>query len=417
MIDKIKTLFRSTFTVWFYRIYWSIQLSLARNAIDVLGLARELVRYELRRCDEKLSIPGDVHDDDLVVSIAAAELLEQELGDSLKEAADGLRSRIDDLAVLGRRSMDVSLAVAEYYLIWRIYYLVSKQEDKAAQAFEKARSFASAIDGLTPSDLGKVKRTIRKRLSALHSKISDRYGFKLDLNMSDIAGLLGVWSVFFLISGFIYVSTLLGALGVDASVFLGVGDYVSASIDQIKYAGFATAWGAFIYLAGAFHGSRKSVEQVRRERKSQESRYSLTFLLVLSMLGLGAYLYLENRLLFWSHAKVTGILLSMFLADWLGDRAFKNSLQAVAFLTAVFTFFVHMLTAVGDNVYRIQTGIWKPSMQSSIAYEGESVAKLARAEILLGAGSVLFLLDRERHKVIVIPRDRVTRVEVEWKSK
>lgn len=417
MFAKIKSLIKLTVWRWLLRVLFFLRLASARSAADIAKLARFLVCYELRKLDEKMSIPGDFVEDDYVIAVVAANFLKQNLHESLREAELRNQERITELLEKGKKSEEVRRAVAYYYLVWKVFYEISQQDSRALEALSDARVYVPAIEPIKLADLARIKREIRRRLSKLEAELSDRYGFKLDIAISDIAGLAAVWSVLFLISGYFYTSTLLGALGVDASIFLGVSDYVSASIDQIKYAGFATAWGAFIYFSGAFHGSRKSVEQRRRETPTNDRIYALFWVLVAVLVIACIYTYFIERRLFYINARFAGILLSMAAADWLGSRVFTKSLPAAAFLTAFFTFFVHIVTAVGEQIYKVDSKTWVPSMKAMVVVVESGGGRNLNGDILLGAGNIFFIIDKDANKIIALPKDRVQQINIEPRRK
>jgi hypothetical protein len=288
----------------------------------------------------------------------------------------------------------------------------SSPED-AARFLDRARN---TTPGVLPLDAKKLKRTrreIRNRLRRLHSTLSDRYGFKLDISLSDIAGLAAVWSVLFLISGYLYTSTLLNALGVRASIFLGISDYVASSVDQIRYAGFATAWGAFTYLLGAFSGTRKSVAQTRAERPLKERNRKAILALILTSAAASLWMYFFDKDNYFEYAKNTGALASMFVADMIATRAFKQPLQAAALLTAVFSFAIYMFAAVGETIYKFDSGKWKPLMNARVILRSPTDTSLSDTRVFGAAGNYLILVHMPSKKVVLVPRDRIEQVDIE----
>jgi hypothetical protein len=371
-----------------------------------------LVRYELRRLDPKLSIPGDVDSDDTFVLVASARLMKLKLDEPLETFARSNQERLLKLCELAQDDPQVRDALAWERLGMHCLYAHASMSDEANSALFTARQYIPSSTPPTESARRAIAKIIRKRLRRLHEDISDRYGFKIDVSLGDVAGLLAIWSVLFLISGYLYTSTLLRALGMDASPFLSIGDYVSASVDQIRYAGFATGWAVLIFLSGAFEGSRKSRTQIRSESVGRERTRNLAWVLVGVACVAAAWAYITFQEMFYQLARFAGILVSMAVADYIASRAFGRPLHAAALLTAVFTFAVHMATSIGEQIHSIESGKWKPTMSAKLTIRDPEDTSLEDAVVLAGAGNYVFLLNQRTKHITVLPRDRIQQVDI-----
>jgi hypothetical protein len=362
--------------------------------------------------DPKFSIPGDFEADDVVVAVVAARLLGQELSKELAKSAAGFLERIEALQKLAQASPDVRRALGQERIARHFYYGSVDRPEQAVDALVQAKQFIDKPTPISAATLNGAKKEIRSRVRRLHQDLSDRYGFKLDIGLSDIAGLIGIWSVLFLITGYFYTSSLLRALGVNASVFLDVGDYIGASVDQIRVAGESTAWALLIFLTGAFDGSRKSNAQIRNERPTHDRIKRSLWVLVFVAAGAAVWSYWTDKPMFFNIASFLGGLVSLGVADYIAGRAFKKPVYAAALLTALFTFAVGITTAVSRQVYQIEMGTWKSTMNASVELKEPEDGDLSSAVLLFGAGNYLFFIEQGSRKVIVIPRDRVKRIEI-----
>jgi len=370
--------------------------------------------YELRSIDPKLSIPGDNDDHDNLILVACANLTGMTLDEPLKRLAGANGDTIKALTEAPPKHENVRRALIDVHLAKAYLYKIWKHPDVVDTALNDARTLSPDVQALTAGNAPAVRRRIRRQLRRLHRDISDRFAFRIRLTLGDIGGLLALWSVLFLVSGYLYTSTLLHALGVDASALLSIGDYVSASVDQIRYAGFATAWGLLIYFYGAFNGSRKSRAQVRSEAPVRERMRILLLVLITFETIAGAWFYFDDNVEFIAYARNAGILASLLVADWLANRMFEKSAYTAPLLAAIFTFLVHIGTAVSAQIYKIEHGTWSPVMKAKIILRGPPAAAAhENYEVILGSSEFVVVLDRATRKIIAIPRDRIEQIEIE----
>lgn len=386
--------------------------ALFKRAKSAHTLSRHLINYEVRNIDPNLSIPGDSDKDDNIVFIVAARLIDVNLDDALTKIEAENADRISDLRKLAIQSNEVKEALARERTMLAFLYKLANSDEKAAAALGKAKALWANATEINASTLRDSERLLRKRLRRLHEDISDRLGFKLDVSLSDLAGLAAIWSVLFAVSGYLYTSTLLQHFGIDASAFLGIGDYLAASVDHLKYAALSTVWGALVFLGGAFEGSRKSRAQIRVESVTKERiRSSLWLLVGVASLAAG-WAYFTQRELFFALSNFVGILLSFAIADYVASRAFAKPTQAAAILTAVLTFGVHIVTGVGSQIFRIESGTWQPKMKATLTLKDAKDESLKDAVVLVGASNFVVLLDQSSKRVVVVARERIQEAEI-----
>ena len=133
--------------------------------------------------------------------------------------------------------------VINHFLL-KAYYASLHDKEKEKHYFDILREYDSEAKLLEKDDFIKLNRYIIKNNSVLKSEhklhlkeIREIEKIQqiepLDFSFNDIKALLGIASILFLISGFIFNWIYLGRFGIKISYYFSIQDYIASSLDEL----------------------------------------------------------------------------------------------------------------------------------------------------------------------------------------
>lgn len=250
---------------------------------------RFLFDVRVREIEEEFRSHGfdDLHDELIhlfFLKFVAPEYLLPEVAGEFEEQTDLSEMLIDDLA---KRYVDLKDDVdalekkykedevlnfvrgtryAAMFFVNTMYL-----DTKSGKYYE---SLAKLHGGFTSRpDLPQIEKLKRKaaRLARISAEaIRDREAYQIQIDHNDVVVFLAVATPVFFISGYVYNLIFLGYFGIDVSLYFGLSDYISSSVDQIRFSIVGAIASIVGLLSARIEASRKSYSQIRNEREKRE---------------------------------------------------------------------------------------------------------------------------------------------------
>lgn len=396
-------------TLW--KVYYWVQRSAFKKALDLKVLCARVLDSEVRILEPSLLQIGEKDDDDALVEYVSRNLTQRQMIEGIENTAH-LRSNLaTELIARCKQSQSTCEVISTYFLAEAFAASILKDEGRKDSNLNNARQFIPDARPLEVNSIYKIYAKLKKRFGVIRSELAERSALKIDFNLSDIVGSIGVISALFVISGYLYTRILLGAFGIDVSLFFSLADYLAASIEQIRYAAFSTIFALVGFAAGLRHRSMRSrmESEILRPQIARTDRWVLVLVTVLAArVTWGTY----NDEPSFSEMQLLGIIVSLWLAEKISKMIFSRPLIAQFALTALFTFASITGVSLYKQVHNFNAGKWGDQDSTRISTNLPLPVTSSSLVVIAANNNYVFALSKENKMAYAIPRERVELFEV-----
>ena len=395
--------------IYFYmlRLYYWLQVRAARKAVLVKRLCCSLLDAEIRFLKPNLLQLGEDEDLDLLVELVARQLTGRELLPELGPVQGDARA--GELLELARKSDTVCQVIARYHSVDAFFAGLLKDDTRKVAQLELARL---AVPELPEYNAAAVYREHAKtvaQLNKLRKELAERSAFKVEFSMKAISGGVALISTIFVVAGFLYVRYFYQRMGVDVSLYFSVGDYLAASVEQIRAGAFAAAIAFGTFAFGVRAGSLRSRLHIRASATTRRHEGWAIGLLTLGMCCVSAYSIYIGKPDF-SQIRVSFMVSSYLVADYIADAFFKNRLAAMTAIVGTLVFSTNVGVSAYERSERLLTAHGDSTFKQTILFKDRSPA--VNGELFGANGSYYFVYSRDNGVTHVVPRDRVAQIDI-----
>ena len=393
------------------KFYYWLQLTVFKKALDIKRWSLLVLDAEIRILEPSLRQIGEVDSDDFLVEYISRSLTHRETTQEIAHEAQSRSDLVADLINRCRKSSNVCTVVANYFLAEAYAALQLKDNERMDRALNRAREFIKDVQPFETKNIYQVHAKLKKRFGVIRLELAERSSIKMDIQMSQLVAFLGVISAVLVLSGYLYTTILLGALGVDASLFFSLPDYLSASMGQIHHAAIPTVLGLAVFVFGLRQGSMQSRLAIRlqSEQRAREGKWIIAFTVLLSC-KVAWDLYSNEPTL--SEMQLLGILASFWLSEQIAYKFFVKPLPAHIFLVALFTFCSYAGAALYLQIHDLKAGKWKGLDDVKITLKKPLSVSSTSLVMVVANNNYIFTLSKENNSAYAIPRENVELAEI-----
>lgn len=402
---------------WVYlkllKFYYWVQISAFKKAIDLKILCLRVLDAEIRILEPSLLQIGEIDDDDFLVEYVSRNLTQRQMTPRIEDVAHLRSTLATELITRCKESSNVCDVVANYFLADSYAALQLKEEDKKETALNNARQFVSDIRPIEAGSIYKIHAKLKKRFGVARAELAERSAIKFDFQISSLISLIGVVSALFILSGYLYTSILLGAFGINVSLFFSLPDYLAASIEQVQHAAIPTVFGLAMFVFGLRKGSMKSrmVMRLQREQREREGKWILVFTIALAAsVAWGLY----NDAPMFQNLMVLGVIASYWFAEQISYMFFTKPLSAQVFLVAFFTFVAYTGVSLFQQIHDLKAGKWSNNDAVKVLLKKPLPVASDSLIMIAANNNYVFALSKENKSAYAIPRENVELVEIKW---
>lgn len=377
-----------------------------KTLMRVRGEMLRMLSFSLRYHGPEYRLPKLNQGQDLFIGVVLAKLCGLNLSEEARafEAKNGeiIDKEMERIKAIPEITKDVALF---HKVLAAAFYAVGAH-DEANEREQRAKSFDERVPQLSRRLLFFTEaRAVRQQL-VLRRKLAARSSLKLDLSQQDIGVILTVLSSLFLISGFLYNKFLLGAFGIDVSLFFSLSDYLAASIEKIRY----SALGGLVGLGSLFLAMDK-LARLPPDKSEREVTWSrIESALILVAFGyITARTYIDNSPYFYPALSFFLMLLGVNYSFRIADRYFKNVVVAHAAIVFLIVFSAYMFGSVALRINEITHSATTEDLKVHLV-AGTS-ADLAGSILITANSSYYFFYNREKRRALVLPNSQVVYVD------
>ncbi len=393
------------------KIYYWVQRSAFKKALDLQKICILVLDSEIRILEPSLLQLGEIDGDDALVEYVSRTLTQRQMIPEVENAAH-LRSEFScKLIDRCRTASSTCEAISTFFLTDAFVATLLKDENRKDSTLNNARQFVHDAQPLDASNIYKTHAKLKKRLWVIRAELAERSAIKLDIHVSDLTGLIGIVSALFVISGFLYTRILLGAFGIDVSLFFSLTDYLAASIEQLRYAAISSAIGIVVFVFGMRHGSMRSrfENELLSAQRKREGRWISFFLIITAMhIAWGQYI---NTPLF-DEMLLLGVVGSYWIAGKISKMFFVRPLPALVSFIALFTFATNFGVSIYRQVHDLNIEKWNGRDSLKISFKRPLPVAPSSLVMIAANNNYIFALSKENKLAYVIPRDDLSLVEI-----
>lgn len=321
---------------------------------------------------------------------------------------------------------NIADAMSKYHLITHFYYSFgAKNKDdnpfskEAADAMDKAISYKPNAQPITNVDLGKIIKQTKKQIKASQKSISEISVEKvesertkiikpLQIRASSVFAYISIFSSCVLFFGFAYTYILLWFLGIDASDFFNITDYLSSSIGRIFLVAATACIVSFFWIVKIGEEIDEDIrhEQLKTSKKVKKFDFIKRIIAAVALvLVFFAIWYATGIVLFYAIYPVVFFVLITIVFDLFKvDRYIEDR---ISFRVAVLAFTLSATYLGGDVVqivYDVKKGDYKSQYNVTFRTGYENYAT---HDFFMANSEYVFLLDKDSNKIVVIPKDAI----------
>jgi len=378
---------------------------MARKAGAFRQLVLAALATRLRILDERFRLYGDIEKDDAIIQATVRRLLPSETKGDAESETDSQGAALEKLLVTARADADVKRLAADLLLAKAFVMRLSGDQAAENAAVTSAREFIPDTQLFDGERLTKRYQEVSRSVSEWRDRIAERGAVQFEVTGADLATALALLTPLFVVSGYFYTHFLLNAVGIDASLFLTLGDYLAASIDQIRITATAAGVGFLALLVAVRRAARKG--RLERERSLKAERYEDVLMLILIIaVATTAVVSFVHGTPNYRAAGILGLILVFPFASYLA-RSFKDRLRSFCALVTVGSFAVHLAASLGQDIEDLKAGSWPRTSDLRMTPTNHENRDWQSLTFFAGSERYLFALDAKNRTTYVIPRDEV----------
>jgi len=394
----------------FLRLRYTIERRQLRSVRKVRIRALVVLMYELRLRKYPTLLPTDDETVDDMLFVAAAELCDQGTPSDVDAAfIASHRSELDTLIQLANEIPACKALRVTYYELQILTTAL------IAQAAIHPTPYVAALEKLgvqrapiSVKDLYKIDKGLVRRIRSIRDEIESARAIRFDIPLDVWGPALSIGSTLFLVSGYLYNAYVLGSFGIQVNHYFGLTDYVAASIENIRFAAFATIGPLIGALSGSVRLSRMSSSELRRETRINTPFY---YIFAATFAFGAAFFFIADREHFFDAALILSIILAIEVSPAIAKH-FRNPIP-ISLAAAVLIIYASTL-ALGamKAVYMTEKLLDDPKGSQKVRVIMDEKAPVnANSLVFLSANSsYYFFVDRTSRAGVVLPKDLVKAV-------
>lgn len=393
------------------RIFFWAERKAAQKAFRLKRLCNSLLDAEIRCLEANILQLGEDDTLDLVVEYVARQLTGRDLLAEFESVADD--NRVSKLFELAKNSKDAMRVVARYHATDAFFAGLLKNDVHKAGQLALARAACSDTAEYDSGEIYKEHTKTVKRLAMLRKQLAERSALKMDLSIVNISESVALVTAVFVVAGFLHVNYFYRRMGVEVSLYFSVSDYLAASVEQIREGAFAAANAIVVFGHGIRFGSLRSKLQIQAEaakRRRQDWIFGAFAVLLVAATTYFVYIGKPN----FSQIRVAGFVLAYWLADYLARSFFRNRLVAMTAIVAALIFGLNVGVSAYERSEKLLEGKGDAELVQKLHFKDSSPA--IAGELFGANGSYYFFYERDIGVTHVVPRDRISQIDITKKK-
>lgn len=316
----------------------------------------------------------------------------------------------------------IEKTISMSFLLQVYYFSIFKVKDGADEALEKAKLYNNAAKPLIHKDIRNIKKTIKadqrklkKELKKLAKEKVDSEKLKIlnpiSIDASDVSFSLSLFSTLFLASGIFYNKLFFYSFDISIGNFFTITDYLATSVDVIANTLISFSIGLIFFfwgMSGRFneevYSEQMDIDNLNEKADKQDNRLKILLITTLILLFVVNYFLLNKVLFSLLVLPVYLIFISTVFRLSLWNYV-KNELVMKTALLSLSIFAMQIGHHVFRDVEDIKNNEYKSQydIQYIEKYKGDK-----NGEFISSNSSYVFLWDKQRGKINIIPKSMVT---------
>lgn len=397
------------FATWLIRFLSRIELFQFKYLLRSKSLSLHLIRLQLRNKFFPTILEGDDPEIDRLIGLTTLSLVRWELDNKSAITADE-ETKVGAIISTASDVTNLRDSLATYLGIEKLIHQIS---GKASTGHPD--SLLLGGEEIPPKkiplkNLYKTNKKLRVAIKELKCKISDRKGEKISLDFTSLTQALSLISICFLLTGYLYSSVFLSHFGISVTQYFSVSDYLATSLDKVESSVVASI-GALLGLGlGILSRSRMSEEQVSsvRGKEPEWFWYVAKVILVCALV----WMYFAERENFYRILPFAGAILFLDVLVNISTRFFHQPIKAMFTLSFISLYGLAFFSGIRLDLEQIKTGNYWKKHSETLAISPDTGIDASDSLLLYTSGEYFFLIQKKSGTPIIIPRDKVLRVDI-----
>ncbi len=313
-------------------------------------------------------------------------------------------------------------AYFDYYISTNsVFKIISKKNIKTN--FKKAKKYDLDIKLLRNKDYKAFKKDIKSELKDISNKIKiiNKEKIKLEkektinpieIKISNIIALISIFSALSLIGGIIYNQLLFYFLGLNATNFFNISDYISSSVDVLFIVFISMAIAIPFYFLKTIHLLDEQILddqlgtniQIENNKKESIIKWFMYILLILVNIAL----YIKDKEINFDFLLVLIYTSIIFSLPKLGFMKYiKNSYHFALSILIILNFLFLIISKAHNEKENIKTDNYNNKYKIVLKEKNNN-----KYSFIQSNSNYTFLFNKNENKVIIIHNNEIERIEV-----
>ncbi|WP_155627931.1 hypothetical protein [Burkholderia vietnamiensis] len=404
--------FRVQLVVWAYKIWTFAKIKISKRANDLRRICIAYLDRKIRSMHENFLMYGRRTSDDELIGYVISRLIRNPASEKEFDAAFNRRQLTNKLISECEKDPKVQRTLAIYFASIAFVYNMLGNSPETAKYEELSSSHLPTLKPLRPEDVNKYYKEISRETAKLYWEITERTAIKFTPSITGITSTFGVISGIMIAAGVLYTSTLLGSIGIKASLFFGVSDYLSTALDQIRSALIAVALSVGLCLYEIRSVSLRA--PIAYTKKRARIEFALFLGITLLLAGDIAFKAWKGEV---DSGAIIGLgsILAYKISAKLCNSIFHWNLITYVFISGILIFTTNATASLLQEINSIKKGQWGDKENITITPKPDSKIKTTNLVVIDANSSYIFAIDKKTRIATAIPKDQIAEFEMSRK--
>lgn len=386
-----------------------LKLFQLKYLVSTRNMALQLIRLQVRNHYYPAMLEGDDEKIDRVIWLSTLHLIHWE-PDSDAIITNEEKAQAETVVSSAHIVDGLVDTLATFLGLQKLIF-----EDSKNPADQVAKTFTYGGVSVLPKqiigkDVYRIRSKLRVKTNKLKLAISDRKGEKVNLDFSSIAQVLSVISICFLLTGYFYSSTFLSHFGIAATHYFTVSDYLASSVDKAEASVIAIA-GALVGMAvGLLHRSRMSEREIRTAQNGFPDW--LWNGVKLLFIGILIWFFFTNREQFYRALPIASVYLLLDAVISISKRYFHQPVKAMFTLSFLSLYGLAVFSSVRLDLEQVKSGKYWKNHSETLSLSPDIGQDASNLLLLYSSGQYFFLIQKDSGQAVVIPREKILRIDI-----
>ncbi|MBB3005807.1 hypothetical protein [Cupriavidus alkaliphilus] len=414
MISKLSQSIRFSVAIKLLRFLNWAKLRIGKKAISLQRILLIYLGMQIRLQEDSFLQYGERRHDDIIIdyvirSLTGLPYLENDFDPIMGHGKVATR-----IIRASETNSEIRKTVCRYFLGRAFVAKLLNKDHEEQDNLTRAQQLSPDAKPLKPDDIYRLHKQAKKTIKSAKRILAERSALKFRPTGSQLTSVLSITPAILLVAGVLYTTILLHSVGIKASLFFNVGDYLSTSLDQLQRAMFSVATSILAFFLGLRHASLRPRMVIEAQQKRMDP-FSITILIMTigaaTIAAISAWRGEFDR----GAISFLGTVLAYTIGDKVCESFFQPSFIIKIGISSILIFFAIATASLWQEIHDINRKNWKGREMLNIITKGDSPVNTSNLVVVGANSNYFFTVDRVTGLASAVPRDQIAEIRIRKK--